>query len=225
MILRRAGWIRNLMSMKSYSVKTPKWLKFIFPKEMIWDIPAEKEAAVYITFDDGPNPATTPFVLSQLEKHDAHATFFCVGNNAMRYPGVYNELLEKGHSVGNHTFDHINGWKTENDKYIKNIDRAKEYINSRLFRPPYGKMKISQMRELKQTDPSWKIIMWDILSADFDQALTGQQCLDNVLTYIRPGSIVLLHDSEKAWPRMSYALPCILEYCQKQNWKMKAINS
>jgi peptidoglycan/xylan/chitin deacetylase (PgdA/CDA1 family) len=210
--------------MVPYFVKTPKWFKWLFPKGMVWDVPMELAPSVYITFDDGPNPETTPFVLEQLEKYDARATFFCVGNNVAKYPAMYEELLNKGHVTGNHTFNHMNGWKTDNDVYLHNIELAKAHIHSHLFRPPYGTMKFSQFRSLKNSDPEWKVIMWDVLCGDFDNKLTGQQCLDNVLQNIRPGSIVLLHDSIKAWPRMSYALPYILEFCRKQNWSMKAIH-
>jgi len=209
--------------MVSYWVKTPRWLKKLFPPEMIWDIPYESDPAVYLTFDDGPHPTATPFVLEQLEKYDAGATFFCVGNNVARYPDVYTRLQKSGHTTGNHTYNHINGWKTTNSHYLKNIEQAGKHIHSRLFRPPYGRIRLSQFRKLKRKDPRWKIYMWDVLSADFDRDITPQQCLDNVLSNIRPGSIVLFHDSEKAWERMNFALPHVLEYCRKQNWKMKAL--
>ncbi len=186
-------------------------------------MPIDDDPAVYITFDDGPHPAATPFVLEQLEKYNALATFFCVGNNVTRYPEIYKQLLEKGHTTGNHTYNHLNGWRTDTDVYIKNIEKAKEQINSMLFRPPYGRIKISQFRKIRQNNPGWNICMWDILSGDFDKGITSQQCLDNVLANINPGSIIVFHDSEKAWERMSYALPYVLEYCQKQGWKMKAL--
>jgi peptidoglycan/xylan/chitin deacetylase (PgdA/CDA1 family) len=206
-----------------YWVTTPEWFRKIYPAGLVWDMPVESEPAVYITFDDGPHPVATPFALEQLAKYDAHATFFCVGNNVTKYPEIYEQLLKNGHSAGNPTFDHVSGWKKDSDSYLKNIAKAKEYINSRLFRPPYGRIKFSQVRKLKQSYPTWKIIMWDILSGDFDKSITPQQCLDNVLTTIRPGSIIVFHDSEKAWERMNYILPHVLEYCRKQNWKMKAI--
>ena len=209
--------------MVPYLINTPKWFRWLFPKEMIWDIPNSGEPSVYITFDDGPNPNTTPFVLEQLDKYGAKATFFCVGNNITKHPSMYEELLRHGHATGNHTFNHLNGWKTDNETYQDNIALAKKYIDSNLFRPPYGMMRSSQFKTLMKSGPAWKTIMWDVLSGDFDQKLTGQQCVKNVLGNIRPGSIVLLHDSEKAWPRMSYALPLILEYCRNQNWKMKSI--
>ena len=209
--------------MVSYWVKTPRWLKKLFPREMIWDIPCNDEKAVYLTFDDGPHPSATPFVLDLLERYNAGATFFCVGNNVARYPEIYSRILDADHTTGNHTYNHINGWKTSNSHYLKNIDQAGKHIHSRLFRPPYGRIRLSQVRKLRKKDPSWKIYMWDTLSADFDRNISPQQCLDNVLSNIRPGSIVLFHDSEKAWERMQYALPHVMEYCRKQNWKMKPL--
>ncbi len=209
--------------MVTYWVKTPQWLKKFFPERMIWDMPADTEPAVYITFDDGPHPVATPFVLEQLEKYNAAATFFCVGNNVVRYPEVYAHILADGHRTGNHTHDHINGWKTTSSRYLKNIERADKYIHSTIFRPPYGRIKYSQIRKIRKRHPSWSIYMWDILSADFDKAITPEDCLQNVLANICPGSIIVFHDSDKAYERMKYALPEVLEYCQKQNWKMKAL--
>jgi peptidoglycan/xylan/chitin deacetylase (PgdA/CDA1 family) len=209
--------------MMGYRAKTPWWLKLLFPSNLVWEMPAETEPSVYITFDDGPHPSATPFVLELLKEYDAKATFFCVGNNVMKYPTVYNEILTGAHSTGNHTHNHVNGWKTANATYLANIEQASEHITSRLFRPPYGKLKPSQIKELRERDADWKIIMWDVLSADFDKRITPEQCLKNVLDNIRPGSIVLFHDSEKAWDRMSYALPHVLEYCKNKGWKMGAI--
>jgi peptidoglycan/xylan/chitin deacetylase (PgdA/CDA1 family) len=209
--------------MVKYWVKTPSWLKKLSPKEMLWDMPACAEPTVYITFDDGPHPTATPFVLEQLEKYNAAATFFCVGNNVIRYPDVYEKVLKGDHATGNHTFDHINGWKTPDELYLENIEQARQHIVSKLFRPPYGRMKNSQVKKLLKNDPNWKICMWDVLSGDFDKEISPRQCLDNVLKHIRPGSIVLFHDSEKAWERMSYALPAVLAHCQERKWKMKGL--
>lgn len=209
--------------MVSYWVKTPQWLRKFFPKEMIWDMPVQNEPAVYITFDDGPHPVATPFALQQLAKYDALATFFCVGNNVAHNPALYQQLLDGGHTTGNHTFDHLNGWKTGNSEYLNNITRAGGYINSKLFRPPYGRIKLSQARKLFRSRAGWKIYMWDVLSGDFDRSISPQQCLDHVLIHIKPGSIVVFHDSEKAWDRMNYALPHVLEYCRQQNWKVAAL--
>ncbi len=209
--------------MVTYWVKTPQWIKRFFPGRMIWDMPAGEEPAVYLTFDDGPHPVATPFVLNQLEKYKAAATFFCVGNNVSHYPDIYRQVIAGGHTTGNHTYNHVNGWKAGSSHYIKNIERADKYINSTIFRPPYGRIKYSQIRKLRKKYPNLKIYMWDILSGDFDHSITPEQCLDNVLANITPGSIIVFHDSEKAMERMSYTLPLVLEYCHKKNWKMKAL--
>lgn len=209
--------------MAGYWVKTPQWIKRFFPTQLIWDMPSDGEAAVYLTFDDGPHPTATPFVLDQLRKYNAAATFFCVGNNVSHYPEVYELVTAAGHATGNHTYNHVNGWKASSDHYLKNIERAAKYIHSKAFRPPYGRIKYSQIRKLQRRHPDWKIYMWDILCGDFDKTITDEECLSNVLSNIRPGSIVIFHDSEKAYDHMSYALPRVLEYCQQQNWKMKAL--
>ena len=190
---------------------------------MIWDIPGDTEPTVYLTFDDGPHPTATPFVLEQLAKYNAGGTFFCVGNNVSCYPEIYEQILKAGQAVGNHTYNHVNGWRASSDHYLKNIERAKKYIDSDAFRPPYGRLKFSQVRKLKESNPAWKIYMWDILCGDFDAEITPEECLNNVLTNIAPGSIVIFHDSEKAWERMSYALPHVLEFCKQQGWKMKCL--
>jgi len=209
--------------MTAYWVKTPQWIKRFFPKQVIWDVHTDGDPAVYLTFDDGPHPAATPFVLQQLEKFNAAATFFCVGNNVSRYQDVYAQVIAGGHTTGNHTHNHVNGWKTSNDNYLKDIEQADKYIHSRAFRPPYGRIKYSQMRKLRKKYPGWKIYMWDILCGDFDKTITSEECLNNVLSNIQPGSIVIFHDSEKAYEHMSYVLPRVLEYCQSQNWKMIAL--
>ena len=211
------------MTKTRYWVKTPAWLKWVFPKGLLWEMPRAGEPAVYLTFDDGPNHTATPFILEQLAKYDAHATFFCIGKNVMLYPEIFKQLEEGKHKVANHTNNHLNGWVTDANTYLENISTAALQINSTLFRPPYGRIKRSQVRKMKQANPNWTIVMWDVLSGDFDTEITPETCLDNVLRYIRPGSIVVFHDSDKAWPRMSYALPQVLEYCKKHGWQMKAI--
>ncbi|MCD6012414.1 MAG: polysaccharide deacetylase family protein [Flavipsychrobacter sp.] len=195
----------------------------MYPVGLVWDMPSTGEPTVYITLDDGPHPTATPFVLQELEKYDAKATFFCVGHNVTKYPAVYEQILQQGHATANHTFNHMNGWKTEDNIYLQNIDEAGKHINSNLFRPPYGLIKRSQVRQLRSKYPSWKIVMWTVLSGDFDREISPEKCLNNVLRHIKPGSIVLFHDSDKAWDRMSYALPKVLAHCQKQGWEMKAI--
>ena len=209
--------------MTKYWVKTPQWLKKFFPRQIIWDIPTGNEPTVYLTFDDGPHPTATPFVLNELAKHNSKATFFCVGNNVTLHPEVYDKIISDGHVTGNHTHDHINGWHSDNFVYLKNIAAAAKVIENKIFRPPYGRIKISQARKLLNAHHTWKIYMWDVLSGDFDRTITAQQCLDNVLANIEPGSIVVFHDSEKAFERMSYALPRVLNYCETQGWKVKAL--
>lgn len=205
-----------------YLIKTPFWLRAIY-SNCIWKIPA-KEKVIYLTFDDGPNPEATPFVLANLKKYNAKATFFCIGNNVLKHTNIYESVLNDGHRVGNHTYDHLNGWQTENQLYIENIKDAKNIIESNLFRPPYGRIKKSQIKLLKQSDslPN-QIIMWDVLSGDFDQKMDGETCARNVIKNTVPGSIIVFHDSQKAWDRMSVALPIVLEYFSNLGYRMELI--
>lgn len=209
--------------MTKYWVRNPPWLKRFFPRDIIWDIPQADKPTVYITFDDGPHPTITPFVLETLARYSAKATFFCVGSNVTKYPDVFERTISEGHTTGNHTNDHINGWHTDNFTYLKNIAVAAEAIPNKIFRPPYGRIKISQARKLLKARPSWKIYMWDILSGDFDKDITPQQCQENVLANLQPGSIVVFHDSEKAFERMSYALPRVLDFCIEKGWQVNAL--
>lgn len=186
-------------------------------------MPPGEQPTVYLTFDDGPHPTATPFVLQQLQQYGAKATFFCIGKNVVEQPEIYRQILDAGHTVGNHTHNHLNGWKNDQLTYLRNIWQAAKHINSHNFRPPYGRITLSQARKLHLRRPQWKIYMWDVLSADFDQEITAEQCADNVMKNIEPGSIVVFHDSEKAWERMSIALPLVLEYCKTQNWKLEAL--
>lgn len=211
--------------MGSYWVKTPLFLKRLLPKELIWDINNNIPDSIYITFDDGPHPVATTFALEQLELYNAHATFFCVGENVSKYPEVYQQILDKGNNTGNHTYNHINGWKTPNSIYINNIDKASNLIKSNLFRPPYGRIKLSQIRKIIHNKPDTRIYMWDILSGDFDKNITPQQCADNVLQNLKPGSIIIFHDSEKSYERMKIALPQVLEYCKNNGLNMRSLPS
>ena len=188
---------------------------------MVWSIPA-KEKELYLTFDDGPHETATPFILDQLKQFNAKATFFCLGKNVKQFPHIYERMLDDGHAAGNHTYDHTNGWQAKNDEYVKSITEAAKYIDSKLFRPPYGKIS-PFVSKLIRKKLGFKIIMWNVLSADFDENLSPEKCAENVLLYSKPGSIIVFHDSTKAWKRMSFALPKILDYFTQQGFVFKVI--
>jgi peptidoglycan-N-acetylglucosamine deacetylase len=209
--------------MHKYFIKTPWLVKQLF-SSYVWQMPAA-ENKMYLSFDDGPHPEITPWVLDQLKKYDATATFFCIGKNVQLYPEVYARILSEGHSVGNHTHDHVNGWKIKNIDYLDNITKATAYIKSPLFRPPYGKIRSSQAKEIKNAlhQTEGKIIMWDVLSADFDQTITPAQCSENVLQNATAGSIIVFHDSEKARTNLGYALPMVLEYFTEKVFRCEGI--
>lgn len=210
--------------MKFYWIKTSRIIKKIFFK-YTWDVSNDIEnKTVYLTFDDGPTPEITAWVLNELEKHQVRATFFCIGDNIEKNPALFRKVINAGHSIGNHTFNHLNGWKTATDVYIENAKRCEETIQKNspnshsptIFRPPYGKIKPSQSRQIRKLGS--KIIMWDVLSADFDQTLSQAQCLENVTSNLRQGSIIVFHDSIKAFKNLEYALPKTLSYLKENNF-------
>lgn len=205
-----------------YTAKTPTWVKKLF-KACIWDLPGT-EKNIYLTFDDGPHPLITPFVLDELAKYNAKATFFCIGKNVAQHPATYSRILSEGHAVGNHSFDHLNGWKTENAVYLANILKAGEYIKSDLFRPPYGRITPSQIKNLTQQKRLYKIVMWSVLSGDFDVSISAEQCCKNVLKNAGNGAVVVFHDSEKAEIRLRYALPEVLKYFTAKGYVFEKLN-
>ena len=207
----------------AYRVKAPWIFRKVLFNRLTWRMPQEDVPTVYLTFDDGPHPKATPFILEQLAKYNAKATFFCIGKNVAEHPDIYNDILAAGHTTGNHTHNHLNGWHTSKWKYIENVTAAEQHISSRLFRPPYGRITRGQVNALLNRKQPYSIYMWDVLSGDFDTNITPQQCADNVLQHIEPGSIVVFHDSDKAWERMSHALPIVLEHCRNNNWQLKAL--
>ncbi|MEK7200108.1 MAG: polysaccharide deacetylase family protein [Bacteroidota bacterium] len=204
-----------------YLVTTPWWLRSLY-LSLTWRI-KEPGKTVYLTFDDGPHETATPYVLDRLQQFNAKATFFCIGKNVAAYPTIYDRILKEGHSTGNHTYYHVNGWKVSDEEYIKDVAEAAALIKSNLFRPPYGKIKRSQQKKLQAAHPGIKTIMWDVLSADFDINLGGEACLANVLYHTKPGSIIVFHDSAKAWERMQYALPKVLAHFSNEGFVFKAL--
>lgn len=204
-----------------YFVKSPFWLKNIYPN-LIWDIPSQ-EKKLFLTFDDGPHPIITIQVLDLLKAYNAKATFFCIGNNVVKYPQVYKRIIDEGHAVGNHTFNHLNGWKTPDELYLNEIDKTRDYIDSNLFRPPYGRISRFQIQQLLKPKYQMKMVMWSVLSGDFDRDISAEKCLNNVLLSTKAGSIIVFHDSEKAAEKMLYALPKVLEQFSKKGFAFEKI--
>src|SRR5687768_6336118 len=169
-----------------YFVKTPWWLKKLYPG-CVWDIKTD-EKNLYLTFDDGPDPVATPFVLEQLKTYNAKATFFCVGKNVEHNFNLYSQMIEDGHKPGNHTYDHLNGWKTKDRQYLENIAKAKQIIDTNLFRPPYGKITRFQLAQLKANRYNLKPIMWSVISGDFDGEISAENCFLNVTRNGKAGS-------------------------------------
>ncbi|MBK6979828.1 MAG: polysaccharide deacetylase family protein [Cytophagaceae bacterium] len=199
-----------------------KLLNTIFPK-YLWKVDRD-EKVIYLTFDDGPVPYYTDFVLDQLKKYNASATFFCVGENIKKHPEVFQKLINEGHYAGNHTFNHLKGWNTENKQYIDNFLECQleieKFSKSGLFRPPYGRIKKKQAEEILKTH---KIIMWSVLTRDYDSDFDAEKCLKNAIKKTENGSIVLFHDSEKAWKNLSYVLPRYLEYFSEKGYSFEPL--
>ena len=205
--------------MKFYTIKTPMIVQKLF-SNYCWRFSSSVKE-IYLTFDDGPTPEITTYVLNELNKYKAKATFFCIGKNVKKNHAIFERIIEEGHSIGNHTHHHLNGFKTNNSSYIKNICQAAELIESKLFRPPYGRLKLSQAKSI--TNLGYKIIMWDVLSADFDPKITPEKCLKNVISKTTNGSIIVMHDSYKSKDKLFYALPKILSHFSERGYVFKAI--
>lgn len=199
-------------------MSTTPLLRRLFPS-LLWK-KTVSEKVLYLTFDDGPIPEVTPWVLDQLRHYKAKATFFCIGDNVRKYPKVYHSILDAGHRVGNHTFHHLNGWQTNNYRYFKDVVHCAELVSSNLFRPPFGRIKPSQVYRLKK---NYRIVMWDVLSKDYDIQLSGEDCFRKVRNEVSPGSIVVFHDSLKAETRLRYALPATLDYFSKQGYRFASL--
>ncbi len=205
-----------------YFIKTPFWLRLIY-RSCTWRIPA-KEKVIYLSFDDGPHPEATPFVLEQLAIFNAKATFFCIGKNVQLHPAIYAEIIAANHAIGNHTQNHMNGWKNTTVAYLAEIQDAKFMIDSDLFRPPYGRIRFDQIKALRaRPDLPQNIVMWDVLSGDFDTSISGEKCAQNVIQYSTAGSIIVFHDSAKAMDRLRIALPKVLLHFTNLGYQFKAL--
>ncbi|TAF51636.1 MAG: polysaccharide deacetylase family protein [Sphingobacteriia bacterium] len=212
-----------------YLVKTPWWLRRLYPG-LEWRMPGRSPGStnvphLYLTFDDGPHEQATPFVLDQLAQFGAKASFFCIGKNVVRYPQLFARIQAEGHSIGNHTQHHVNGWKTPEDDYLREIILCQETMPATpLFRPPYGRISRSQIKALRQKpDLPQRIIMWDVLSGDFDLDLSPENCLKNVVDHAGPGSIVVFHDSTKAWEKLQFVLPRVLQHFSEKGFGFAAL--
>ena len=204
-----------------YQTNSPFWLQWFYPT-LTW-YKNRKEKSIYLTFDDGPIPVVTPYVLNTLKKFNAKATFFCIGENIDKYPEIYADVISEGHMIGNHTYNHLKGWNTDNNEYLNNIKKCSDLTRSKLFRPPYGRIKQSQISEIKEQIPGTEIVMWDVLSGDFDQSISTQTCINNVLKNTKNGSIIVFHDSIKAFDRLEHSLPVILENLSNNGFNFKVL--
>ena len=213
----------------------PRFIQRLYP-ERIWAFSSSSNS-IFLTFDDGPIPEVTPWVLDELKKHNAKATFFCIGENVQKHPEIFRRIIDEGHSVGNHTFNHLKGTKTETSKYIENVEKAEREMTSNLkinnqqskisnqkslFRPPYGKITSQQAKILQQK--GFKIVMWDVISYDFDTSISEEKCLHNVLKNLKPGSLIVFHDSLKAEKNLRFVLPKVLELIGEKGLLCETIN-
>lgn len=201
-----------------YLVKSSYFIKKYY-SNFIWKIPTA-EKIIYLTFDDGPTPEITEWTLATLKTFNAKATFFCVGSNVAKHPEIFQQIISEGHAVGNHTYHHLNGWHTDNEAYLRNIKKCEEVVTSNLFRPPYGRIKKSQYELIKD---DYKVIMWDVLSGDFDPKTSPKKCLSNVIHNTSEGSIVVFHDSIKAASNLKHTLPKVLEYFIEKGYRFESI--
>lgn len=199
--------------------RTPAVLTTFYPS-LLWRVNTSQKE-IYLTFDDGPVPGPTDFVLETLEKYKAKATFFCIGDNIRKHPDQFKKIIDANHSVGNHTFNHLNGWKTSSEIYLQNVNECQALLpGNRLFRPPFGRIKKSQISLIKK---NYQIVMWDLLTFDYDKSLAEEKCLRGAMSAARSGSIVVFHDSIKAEKNLTYVLPRFMEHCATEGYSFKAL--
>lgn len=215
--------------MRIVPVKTPTVVKKLLP-DYIWEVSSTAKE-IYLTFDDGPTPEITNWTLDILKQYNALATFFCIGNNIKKHPDIFQNIRDNGHQIGNHSNTHLKGWQTNLEDYVSDVETCQKVINSKvdkyeesgqmLFRPPYGQIKPKQGKALLELN--YKIIMWSVLSFDWDKTVSPETCLNNVIAKVQPGSIVVFHDSEKASKNLMYTLPKVLEYFSKKGYSFKSL--
>lgn len=200
-------------------VYPPPFIRWIYP-QAIWTLPGQGKT-VYLTFDDGPTPLVTEKILDLLDDYQAKGTFFCIGKNIEQHPLLFKLIKAKGHHIGSHTYSHLNGWKTNSTNYLNDYQKGREFAGSNLFRPPYGRILLNPLQTIQKQD---KVIMWDILSKDYDATLPPEKILRNVLRNIKPGSIIVFHDSEKAKDNVLTVLPQLLQHLKQEGYTMDAIS-
>ena len=202
-----------------YFVHPPYFVRKFYNKKLIWNIPV-KEKKIFLTFDDGPVPGFTSEILNILNQFNAKATFFCVGENIKNHKKEFEKILKNGNLIGNHTFNHLNGRKTKFEEYISNISKSNDLYETKLFRPPYGRITFKQINEVSK---NYKIIMWTVLTGDFDKNVSKEKCLKNAIKYTRKGSIIVFHDNKKTKEKVLFALPRFLEYFSKKDFTFETI--
>jgi len=202
-----------------YAVRPPWFYKVLSPKYLLCRVPIQDKVA-YLTFDDGPIPDVTPDVLHLLEQYKIKATFFCVGDNVRKYKDIFDRITADGHTVGNHTFNHLSGWKTSPGAYYNNVVHCREYFDSKLFRPPHGRFTPAQYFLLRN---DFRFILWSVLSMDYHHAVSPEQCLTNAKENLEPGAIIVFHDSIKAREKLMYALPRFIEYVRAEGYSFEKL--
>lgn len=207
--------------MKTYPDHIPSWFSDRFTS-FLWH-KDRTQPVVYLTFDDGPTPIVTDYVLNLLAQYDFKATFFCIGNRVKKFPELYARLQSEGHAIGNHTYNHLNAWKSTRWHYLRNVDKAAIYINSKLFRPPYGKLSTGKYQHILKRD--YTIVLWDVLSGDFDKDRSAASILKNVCLNTKNGSIIVFHDSDKSFEKLKAVLPEYFLFLKQQGFKSAAIQS
>ena len=214
--------------MKPYLAKTPNVISTLF-RNQVWSF-SKEEKNIYLTFDDGPTPKITEWVLDTLKQYNAQATFFCIGKNIEQNPAILKKIIDNGHAIGNHTYEHLNGWKSKKKDYLNSVLKTEKIISKfvqtpskKLFRPPYGRIRITQTNELSKNN--YKVIMWSVLSGDFDHAISNEKCLLNVINNSNNGDIIVFHDSEKAFEKLQVVLPKTLEFLSEKGYNFKKIEN